>query len=66
MQVQTTTIETTNTAAAGANFQVTTFEQKTTAFCDCCDNQSTGTKDELKRRGWEFGGGAEFCPECNY
>lgn len=35
-------------------------------YCDCCDNQSRGTKDELKNRGWGFGGGSEFCPECNY
>lgn len=66
MQVQTTTTTTEYTQAVGANFKVTTFEQKTTAFCDCCDNQSTGTVNELKRRGWSFAQGSEFCPECNY
>ena len=61
MQTQTTiTTETTNTTD-GMVFLVTTFEQTTTAFCDLCDNQATGTIDELKRRGWTFGGGAEFC-----
>lgn len=65
MQIQTTTITTEKMNVEGDNFQVTVFEQTTTAFCDCCDNQSTGTKDELKRRGWGFANGAEFCPMCN-
>lgn len=65
MQVQTTTITTETMTAIGANFQITTFEQATTAFCDCCDNQASGTKDELKRRGWYLGQREEFCPECN-
>lgn len=66
MQVQTTTITTETTTAIGANFKVTTFEQTTTAFCDCCPNQSTGTVNELKQRGWTVSQGSEFCPECNY
>lgn len=66
MQFTITTIEAKNTVAANVNFQVTVYEQKTTAFCDCCDNTSTGTKQELKNRGWGFGNGSEFCPECNY
>ncbi len=65
MQVQTTTTTTETMNAGGANFQIKTVEQTTTAFCDCCPNQSTGTESELKRRGWGFGNGSEFCPDCN-
>ena len=65
MQIQTTTITTETTTAAGLPFRVTTYEQTTTAFCDCCDNQATGTENELNRRGWQFYRGAEFCPNCN-
>lgn len=65
MQVQTTTITTETMKLTDAAFKITTLEQTTTAFCDCCDNQSTGTKDELRRRGWGFAQGAEFCPDCN-
>lgn len=66
MQVQTTTVTTERTIVADTTFKITTFEQTTTAFCDCCSNQSTGTVSELKRRGWGFAQGAEFCPMCNY
>lgn len=66
MQIQTTTITTeAMTTSDNSSFKITTFEQTTTAFCDCCDNQSTGTKSELTRRGWGFGKGSEFCPDCN-
>lgn len=65
MQVQTTTITTETINASGADFQVKTYEMKMTAFCDCCDNQATGTKDDLRGRGWGFGNGSEFCPACN-
>lgn len=66
MQTNTLTITTdTMTTSFGANFQITTFEQTISAFCDCCDNQSNGTKEELTRRGWGFGNGSEFCPDCN-
>lgn len=40
-------------------------KQTVNAHCDCCSNQSTGTEDSLRARGWGFGGGSEFCPECN-
>ena len=66
MQTETLTITTERIQAGGDLFRITSFEQKTTAFCDCCDNQSTGTKDELKRRGWTFGNGSEFCGECSF
>ena len=36
MQIETTTIQTNHTMAQNINFKVTTFEQITTAFCDCC------------------------------
>ncbi len=65
MQIQTTTIETTTQTALGANFQIITFEQKTTAFCDLCDSQATGTKSELNGRGWHLGQNEQFCPACN-
>lgn len=66
MQIQTLTITTETTTAVGANFKVTTFEAKLTAFCDCCENQATATKTELNQRGWGFTRGAEFCPDCNF
>lgn len=65
MQYQVTTIATETINVVGANFQITTFEQKTSAFCDCCNNQAHGTKAELVSQGWGFGSGSEFCPECN-
>ncbi len=65
MQIQTTTITTETMESFGANFQITIYEQKMTAFCDCCDNQSTGTKQQLENRGWEMNANCQFCPECN-
>lgn len=66
MTVETTTITTDNMTVENLPFTITTFEQTTTAFCDCCPNQATGTKEQLKRQGWSFGNGSEFCSECNY
>ena len=66
MQVNTLTITTERMEANGDLFKITSFEQKTTAFCDCCCTNETATKDELKRKGWGFTNGAEFCPDCNY
>lgn len=66
MTVQTLTITTETTQAAGANFKVTTFEQTTTAFCDCCPNQANGTKEGLERQGWSMGSREQFCPDCNF
>ena len=58
---------TTETVTAGSqNFTVTTFEAVMRAHCDCCQNQSTGTKANLVQRGWGFAQGAEFCPTCNF
>lgn len=66
MQIQTLTITTeTQTTSDNTSFKITTFEQTTTAFCDCCDNQASGTKQDLTRRGWHLGSREEFCPECN-
>jgi hypothetical protein len=65
MQIQTTTITSETQSALGESFQITTYEQTTTAFCDCCPNQGTGTRKELERRGWYLGSREEFCPECN-
>lgn len=65
MQTQTTTITTDAMNAHGASFQITTFEQTTTAFCDVCDNQASGTKATLQNQGWHLGQHEEFCPECN-
>jgi len=66
MQVNTLTITTERMETGGDLFRITSFEQKTTAFCDCCCTSETATKVELKRKGWGFGNGAEFCPSCNY
>lgn len=35
------------------------------AYCDCCDSQQKGTKEQLVNNGWGFSQGAEFCPNCN-
>lgn len=65
MQVQATTITTENTQVLGANFQITTFEQTVSAFCDCCDSQATGAEENLKNAGWHLGSRQQFCPNCN-
>ncbi len=65
MQATTTTITTENTNVFGANFQITTFEQATTAFCDCCDTSADGTKNQLENSGWFMGSREQFCPNCN-
>lgn len=66
MQVE-TTITTTETQTVGnMNFQIKTFEQTISAFCDCCPNQANGTKPELEKRGWELNANSQFCPNCNY
>lgn len=65
MQIQTTTITTENQIALGENFQITTFEQSITAFCDCCPNNQTGTKSQLENQGWFLGQREQFCAECN-
>lgn len=65
MQIETTVITTETTQVLGSNFQITTFEQSITAFCDCCDNNQTGTKTQLKNNGWHCGRNEQFCPECN-
>lgn len=41
------------------------IETEIAVFCDCCHNQSTGTKTELEDCGWGFAEGAEFCSDCN-
>jgi hypothetical protein len=66
MQIQTTTITTEQTQSFGANFQITVFEQETTAFCDTCPNNASGTKQTLENRGWYLGSREQFCPECNF
>ncbi len=64
MQIETTTKTTQSQTVEGVNFQITTFEQSISAFCDCCPNQSSGTKSSLENSGW-FLGNEQFCPECN-
>jgi hypothetical protein len=66
MQVQTLTITTEAETIGNVNFQITTFEQTITVFCDCCPNQQSGTKTQLERQGWSIGRNAEFCPNCNF
>ncbi len=66
MQIQTTTKTIENQTVEGVNFQITTFEQSITAFCDCCPNQLSGTKSSLENHGWFLGNESQFCPECNY
>lgn len=61
MQIQTPTITTEQMNAPGANLQI----KKLNAFCDCCDNQASGTKEDLARRGWGLSSDCQFCPECN-
>jgi len=65
MQIQTTTITTETMEVLGDNFQITTFEQSISAFCDCCSNQASGTKTSLENSGWYLGRNEQFCPECN-
>ncbi len=65
MQIQTTTTTTETIQAAGANFQVKTYEMKITAFCDYCDNNASGTEKQLENRGWYLGRREQFCPDCN-
>jgi hypothetical protein len=66
MQFQTTTAATTQIViAVNMPFKVTVSEPTINAFCDCCPNRATGTKDDLRRRGWLFGNGSEFCPDCD-
>jgi hypothetical protein len=55
MQTQTLTITTETMNASGENFQITTFENRISAFCDCCSNQASGTKIELQNQGWFVG-----------
>lgn len=66
MQVTTTTITTENATVIGTNFQITTFEQSVSAFCDCCDNRASGAEETLIGQGWYLGSRQQFCPECNY
>jgi hypothetical protein len=65
MQIQTTTITTETANIIGANFQITTFEQTVSAFCDCCDSQASGAETVLEKQGWFLGSQAQFCPNCN-
>ena len=61
--ITTITAETMN--AAGANFQITTFEQKVNVMCDLCGEAASGTVQSLENRGWEIFPTCEFCPDCN-
>lgn len=65
MQIQTTTKTIENQTVENVNFQLTTYEQKLSAFCDCCSNNATGTREALENRGWYLGRREQFCPECN-
>lgn len=65
MQVNTLTITTEQVSAGQDLFKLITYEMTTTAFCDCCANNATGTITELKRRGWHLGQNEQFCSDCN-
>ncbi len=65
MQIQTTTITTETMPVQNVNFQITTFEQTTSVFCDCCDTEAKAEKSQLENRGWYLGQREQFCPECN-
>ena len=65
MLAETLTITTETQIADGVSFQITTFENTITAFCDCCSNSADGTKSELENRGWHCGRNEQFCPDCN-
>lgn len=54
-----------NQTVLGSHFQITTIEATISAYCDCCDNQATGTKSQLENRGWYCGSREQFCPEHN-
>ena len=66
MQVETTIITTELQTVFGQTFEIKTYEQSITAFCDCCPNQATGVKDNLINQGWYLSQREEFCPECNF
>lgn len=65
MQTQTLTITTEAMKAGGDLFRITNFEMKTTAFCDICGDEQSGTENALKRQGWFLGHNEQFCPTCN-
>lgn len=65
MQVTTTTITTETAREEGANFKITIFEQRVTAFCDICPNEASGSSEALENQGWHLGSREQFCPECN-
>lgn len=65
MQTQTLTITTEAMTAGTDLFRITSFEMKTSAFCDICGEQKDGTEDALKRQGWFLGANEHFCPSCN-
>lgn len=65
MQIQTTIITTEQTTSFGVNFQITTFEQTVSAFCDTCSANDEGTETVLENQGWHLGRREQFCPNCN-
>lgn len=48
-----------------ATIQTTKPPQIILAYCDCCPNQATGTKENLECRGWYLDTNQQFCPRCN-
>ena len=66
MPYDTLTVKRANQKNDNATFQITAYELKTTAFCDCCDATETGTKTQIQHSVRTFGSGSEFCPECNF
>ena len=65
MQTTTLTITTEAAKVGGELFKITSFEMKTSAFCDLCDAQATGTETALRSQGWHLGSREQFCPNCN-
>ena len=37
-------------------------EKRIDVFCDLCDRQSSGTRTDLRSRGWYLGRGEAICP----
>ncbi len=65
MLIQETIITTETMAAQSVDFQITTFEQSTFAFCDVCDQSESGPKAVLEAKGWGLYPTCQFCPNHN-
>ena len=66
MTVETTTVTKQQAEVENISFDVTIYEMRTTAFCECCPNEASGTRTSLESQGWHLGQNEQFCPECNF